>query len=44
MFDFYDEHDVWHFLSAIGLFFSALVVLTMDHDLHNVPRSKLHVF
>jgi len=23
--NFYDSHDIWHFLSAVGLFFSFMV-------------------
>ncbi|KAH3825877.1 hypothetical protein DPMN_127760, partial [Dreissena polymorpha] len=33
LFEFYDKHDVWHFLSAISLFFSFLVLLTLDDEL-----------
>lgn len=31
--DFYDVHDCWHFLSAGGLFFTALTILVVDNDL-----------
>ncbi|XP_072048747.1 SID1 transmembrane family member 1-like, partial [Amphiura filiformis] len=41
---FYDGHDVWHFLSSFALFFSFLLVLTLDDDLDNVPRDKIPVF
>lgn len=42
--DFYDKHDVWHFLSAASMFFSFMVLLTLDDDLILVPRNKIHVF
>ncbi|XP_030319591.1 SID1 transmembrane family member 1 isoform X5 [Calypte anna] len=41
---FFDDHDVWHFLSAAALFFSFLVLLTLDDDLDNVRRDKIPVF
>ncbi|KAM9173514.1 SID1 transmembrane family member 1 isoform 1-T1 [Pangshura tecta] len=42
--DFFDDHDVWHFLSAAALFFSFLVLLTLDDDLDSVRRDKIPVF
>lgn len=41
---FYDYHDIWHFLSSLSLFFSFLVILTMDDALWEVPRKKIRVF
>ncbi|XP_039393235.1 SID1 transmembrane family member 1 isoform X6 [Mauremys reevesii] len=41
---FFDDHDVWHFLSAAALFFSFLVLLTLDDDLDSVRRDKIPVF
>uniref|UniRef100_A0A8B9G0F5 SID1 transmembrane family member 1 n=2 Tax=Amazona collaria TaxID=241587 RepID=A0A8B9G0F5_9PSIT len=41
---FFDDHDVWHFLSAAALFFSFLVLLTLDDDLDVVRRDKIPVF
>ncbi|KAJ8369042.1 hypothetical protein SKAU_G00090700 [Synaphobranchus kaupii] len=32
---FFDDHDIWHFLSSIAMFGSFLVLLTMDDDLDN---------
>ncbi|XP_044305589.1 SID1 transmembrane family member 1 [Varanus komodoensis] len=42
--EFFDDHDVWHFLSAAALFFSFLVLLTLDDDLDSVRRDKILVF
>ncbi|KAK3907859.1 SID1 transmembrane family member 1 [Frankliniella fusca] len=42
--DFYDRHDIWHFLSAISMFFSFMALLTLDDDLTNVPRTQISVF
>jgi len=41
---FYDDHDVWHFLSACALFFSFLGLLTLDDDLLRTPRHVIPVF
>ncbi|XP_077201990.1 SID1 transmembrane family member 1 isoform X2 [Paroedura picta] len=41
---FFDDHDVWHFLSAAALFFSFLVLLTLDDDLDSVRRDRIPVF
>jgi hypothetical protein len=30
LFDYFDTHDVWHFLSAIGMFSSILFVWLLD--------------
>ncbi|XP_014669089.1 PREDICTED: SID1 transmembrane family member 1-like [Priapulus caudatus] len=42
--EFYDEHDVWHFLSATSMFFSFMILLTLDDDLLETPRDKIPVF
>ncbi|XP_060226446.1 SID1 transmembrane family member 1 isoform X2 [Meriones unguiculatus] len=44
LFNFFDDHDIWHFLSAIALFFSFLVLLTLDDDLDVVRRDRIPVF
>ncbi|XP_030632635.1 SID1 transmembrane family member 2-like [Chanos chanos] len=41
---FFDDHDIWHFLSSIAMFGSFLVLLTMDDDLDSVQRNKIIVF
>lgn len=41
---FYDVHDIWHFLSSAALFFSFMVLLTLDDDLIYVPRERIPVF
>ncbi|XP_062894776.1 SID1 transmembrane family member 2 isoform X2 [Mobula hypostoma] len=41
---FFDDHDIWHFLSSIALFGSFLILLTLDEDLDDVPRDKIYVF
>ncbi|XP_063763293.1 SID1 transmembrane family member 2 isoform X2 [Eleginops maclovinus] len=41
---FFDDHDIWHFLSSIAMFGSFLVLLTMDDDLDTVQRDKILAF
>ena len=42
--DFYDAHDLWHFLSAFALFFSFLMLMTLDDRQDATPREQLRVF
>ncbi|XP_072758199.1 SID1 transmembrane family member 1 [Anoplolepis gracilipes] len=42
--NFFDSHDIWHFLSALAMFFSFMVLLTLDDDLTDVHRSLIPVF
>ena len=44
LFDFYDTHDLWHMLSAYGLFLNAVVLLSLDDDLFAHPRNSIPVF
>ncbi|XP_056297454.1 SID1 transmembrane family member 2 isoform X3 [Pseudoliparis swirei] len=41
---FFDDHDIWHFLSSIAMFGSFLVLMTMDDDLDAVQRDKIFAF
>ena len=42
--DFYDSHDMWHFLSATAIFLAFLSLLTMDDDFIDVPKNQIDVF
>ena len=42
--DFYDNHDLWHFLSSTALFLALLFLLSLDDDLFNSPRNQIKVF
>ena len=44
MLDFFDSHDLWHFTSAFGLFFSFVMLMTLDDNQDGVPRNKIRVF
>ncbi|XP_043197409.1 SID1 transmembrane family member 1-like isoform X1 [Amphibalanus amphitrite] len=41
---FYDDHDIWHFLSASSMFFGFMILLTLDDDLVFTRRDKIPVF
>ena len=40
----FDYHDIWHMFSAGGLFFSFMLILTLDDALRNIPRNRINVF
>lgn len=40
----FDAHDVWHVLSASGLFCCFMLLLTVDDGVSLVPRNQLRVF
>ncbi|KAK9732328.1 dsRNA-gated channel SID-1 [Popillia japonica] len=42
--NFYDNHDLWHLLSAPGMFFIFMFLLHLDDDLVDVPRNKIKAF
>ena len=44
LFNTYDVHDIWHFLSSFGLFFSFMGIMTIDDDIRDKPRSEISVF
>ncbi|XP_003381724.1 SID1 transmembrane family member 2 [Trichinella spiralis] len=41
---FYDAHDIWHFLSAISLFLSFVVLLVIDDDLVYTTHNEIPIF
>jgi hypothetical protein len=43
LWQFFDAHDIWHICSSFALFFGALMLLTLDDDLADVPRTKIFV-
>jgi hypothetical protein len=42
--DFFDNHDMWHFLSATALFLAFISLLTIDDDLLLAERDRIPVF
>lgn len=40
----YDTHDIWHFTSALALFFFFVGLLTLDDDLCTTQSKCIHVF
>ena len=44
LFNFFDGHDIWHFLGAAGVFFAFLFILTIDEDVKGKKRNKINVF
>lgn len=41
---FYDYHDIWHFLSAFGMFLMFMFLFTLDDDLMDKERVRIKVF
>ena len=44
MFDYFDTHDMWHFMSAIGLFHALLNIFLLDQDLNYNKRENIAIF
>jgi hypothetical protein len=44
LFNYWDYHDVWHILSAIGLFMSMIVFHHIDDDLNDIDRNNIAIF
>ena len=44
LFDFYDFHDVWHFLSALALFSMYLSIFVIDDNMVFVKRDVIDIF
>ena len=42
--DFFDNHDMWHFFSAAGLFFLFMFILTIEDYNKEKPRNRIPVF
>ena len=38
--NFFDGHDIWHFLGAAGVFFAFLCIFTLDEDLKGKKSDK----
>ncbi|CAB4061961.1 unnamed protein product [Lepeophtheirus salmonis] len=41
---FFDNHDLWHFLSAAGLFFHFMMILTLEDENLETPWQEIPVF
>ena len=41
---FFDNHDIWHFTSAGGLFFLFLALMTLEDNNFDTPWEKITVF
>jgi len=44
LFEYFDGHDVWHFLGGAGVFFTFMFIFTIDEDLKYKKRSEIRVF
>lgn len=41
LWNFYDEHDIWHMYSSVAIFFLYMTLLTMDDGVQNVRQDQL---
>ena len=41
---FFDNHDMWHFTSALGLFFTFMWLLTLEDNNTDTPWEEIPVF
>ena len=41
---FFDNHDIWHFASAGGLFFMFMALLTLEDNNSETPWEEITVF
>ena len=44
IFNYFDYHDIWHILSALGLFLLMINIYNIDTKENNTPRNQLHIF
>ena len=44
LFDYFDNHDLWHMLSGIGSFFLLVATLMADENMVFVQRKKIRAF
>eukprot|EP01111_Echinosteliopsis_oligospora_P013200 TRINITY_DN4672_c0_g1_i2.p1 TRINITY_DN4672_c0_g1~~TRINITY_DN4672_c0_g1_i2.p1 ORF type:complete len:377 (+),score=45.68 TRINITY_DN4672_c0_g1_i2:530-1660(+) len=44
LFNYWDDHDVWHILSSVGLISIMSLVYVLDLDVRNTRRTELYVF
>ena len=42
--NFFDKHDIWHFLSGAGLFFAFMSILTIDDNVRFKRTDMLNIF
>ena len=42
--NFFDNHDMWHFLSSTALFLAFIFLLTIDDDLFNINKEQIKVY
>lgn len=41
LWNFYDEHDIWHMYSAVAILFLYMTLLTIDDGVQDIPESEL---